>query len=242
VITIVPVTAMPYAARERAGRAERDHEREAPDHQRGVHLGDVDLPASCSMYARWVTRGMYPSCTACCVSEYAPEMSAVTPRRRAFAIASSGRETTSARACRTGSPPPRDAEDERALAEVVEPTARQHEQEEREPDGTLAEVSEVRVQRLRTRDREHDGSEYEKGATLCVKKKSSPTTVQREQNLRRTDDLAPTRTAIVPNQSRTTGTEHGADSARAALLEQEQREQNANVTGTMSRSTRVPPP
>ena len=44
VIAIVPVTAMPYAAPSALDDPEAEHEQQAADHERPVHLRDVDLP------------------------------------------------------------------------------------------------------------------------------------------------------------------------------------------------------
>ena len=64
------------------------------------------------------------------------------------------------------------AQQQRALAEVVQEQRRQHEHEPREPDRPLAEVPHVGVQRLAAGDDEEDGAEHrETRASRCARKK-----------------------------------------------------------------------
>jgi hypothetical protein len=76
VITIVIVTAIPYAAASALDDPKPMTIKMVATINAQFDLRDVDLPISCDDVCSMSRRGAYPSWIACCVSENAPEISA----------------------------------------------------------------------------------------------------------------------------------------------------------------------
>ena len=110
------------------------------------------------------SRGQYPSWMACCVSENAPEMSACDAMiAAAVARPTSGSSAQSGASRKNGcSAAAGFAQQQRALAEVVQQQRRQHQREPRHPNRPLAEMAHVGVERFAAGDHQEDGAEHGK--------------------------------------------------------------------------------
>ena len=110
-----------------------------------------------------VTRGKKPSCTACRVSENAPEMSAcdamivATVESEDHRIDEERRDEREERVLRRL----RVLDEARRLPEVVEQQGGHDEREPGEADGVAAEVAHVGIERLAAGDDEDDAAEDE---------------------------------------------------------------------------------
>ena len=109
-------------------------------------------------------RGEYPSWTLCCVRENAPEMSAcdATTAAAVAMIEERHLERRRGEQIERIARRRRIAEQQRALAEVVQQQRGKHDAEPGDADGPLAEVPHVGVERFTAGDAEHDGAEREK--------------------------------------------------------------------------------
>jgi hypothetical protein len=75
-MAIVPVTAMPYAAARRDELPANSTTAIQAHMRRKFTTGTKICPSVAAEVCTMVTRGTNPSCTACCVSENAPEIRA----------------------------------------------------------------------------------------------------------------------------------------------------------------------
>ena len=119
------------------------------------------------------------------------------------------------------------AQEQRALAEVVEHQRRQHEAEPGEADRGAAEVAHVGVERLRPSDRQHDRAQGDEGLPAGVREQAHRiASVECHKHARILDDLGQPEQAQGGEPGQHHRPEQPAHAGRAAALEDEQAEQH----------------
>ena len=125
-------------------------------------------------------------------------------------------------ACRGGL-----AQQQRALAKVVEQESREHGGEPRDANGPLAEMPHVGIQRLRTRHRQYHGAEGKKpGDAVVAKEQHTVPRIGRRQHARRRHDRADAECGDRHEPHQHDRPERRAYSGRPEPLHHEQREEN----------------
>ena len=119
------------------------------------------------------------------------------------------------------------AQQQGALAEVVEHQRRQHQPEPGEADRRLPEVPHVGVERLRPGHRQHDGAQRHEGAPAELPEQGDAVErVDGAQHPGCLHDLGDAERRQDPEPEQHDGAEEGADAAGAAALDGEEGEQH----------------
>jgi hypothetical protein len=131
------------------------------------------------------------------------------------------------------------AEDQRALAEIVEQERREYEKEPRAADRPLAEMAHVRVERLDARDRQHDGAERdERDGRVARDEARGVHRVDRDQHAGPAQHLAPAEHREDDEPQRHHRPEHRTELAGAAALHGEQDHEDDDADGHDERMKR----